>query len=719
MANYYNDIPQLRHYLRRQIMEQIAHLREHGFSECEKYDWAPIDKADAIDSYERVLSLIGELCAEHIAPNAYTVDRNAPTLKKGHITYSAATNSNLELLRKAGVMGLSLPRRHGGLNFPTTPFIMAAEMISAADASLQNIWGLQSCAETLYEFGTPDQHERYLSRICAGETMSMDLTEPDAGSDLQNVMLRATYDEAGGCWRLNGVKRFITNGDSDVHLVLARSEEGSRDGRGLSMFIYDRQNGGLSVRRIEHKMGVKGSPTCELVFRNAKAELCGSRRLGLIKYVMSLMNSARLGIAAQAVGISQAALKEARIYVSERRQFGTTIMHFAAVREMVDNIEAKLHASRALLYETCYYVDTYKSLGEEAKIRPLTDQEKADQKHFAKLADSLTPIAKGMGSEYANQNTYDSVQVHGGSGYMNDYTCERLYRDARVTSIYEGTTQMQVIAAVRHVTSGFYTDYIASLDKRQIRHELEPLREKLRRMTVLYGGAIERVMATESQEYHDLMARRLVEMAGSIIMGYLTLTDAEENIAMFSHSARNYIAYAEAEVIKHSQYIQNNLPRPIDTEVNIADENLALCREAIKNILPHREPMLLVDSMRREGNQVLAEYRVRGDEFFVQGHFPGLPIVPGVILCEIMGQGSSLLVAEYMHGRTPMYTGFEQVKFRRTVQPGDILHVSSRIAKKRGMYFVIEAEATVDGEPTCSGKLTIMLVETDKFSSKR
>lgn len=714
MTNFFNDNPQLAHYLDHPLVERTARLKERDFTEIETYDFAPVDEADAIDSYKRVLSIVGELCAEQIAPQAYSVDQKGPSLRKGHVSYAPATAAQLDVVRRAGIMGMTMPRRYGGLNFPTLPFMMAAEMISTADASLQNVWGLQSCAETLREFASPEQAEKYLTRVCAGETMSMDLTEPDAGSDLQSVMLRATYDEQEGCWRLNGVKRFITNGDADIHLVLARSEDGSRDGRGLSMFIYDKQNGGMTVRRIEHKMGIKGSPTCELVFRNAKAELCGSRRLGLIKYVMSLMNSARLGIAAQAVGISQATYKEALTYAFERKQFGKRIIAFPAVREMVDNIEAKLHASRAILYETGRFVDLFKSLSELSSERALTSDEREELKFYSKLADSLTPLAKGMAGEYANQNAYDCVQVHGGSGYMNDYTCERLYRDARITTIYEGTTQMQVVAAIKSVTSGQYGALIANYDAQPLKNQyLAPLKQRLCNMNAYYRSAIAIVTSANSQELLDFMARRLVEMAGSIIMGYLTLLDADKCPEIFEHSATKYIAFAEAEVLKHYIYIQNYTPLRDTEEAPTVEPSSRkeVVGNDIKEFLPHREPMLLVDRMWCEGNEVFGEYTVRGNEFFLQGHFPGKPIVPGVILCEIMGQCGSLLVADQLKGKTPLYTSFENARFKRQVKAGDTLLVRSHITRQRGSLYFIDATASVDGKIACTLSLAFLIVD--------
>ncbi|MDR3194387.1 MAG: acyl-CoA dehydrogenase family protein [Tannerella sp.] len=554
MANYFTDTLHYRHYLQHPLMQRIVELKERNYADRDTYDYAPLDFGDAVDSYEKVLEIVGEICAETIAPNAESVDQEGPAVHDGRVTYASGTRVNLETVRKAGLMGIALPRRFGGLNFPIVPYIMAADMVSRADAGFENLWGLQDCAETLYEFGNDDQRQRYLPRVCAGETMSMDLTEPDAGSDLQSVMLKATFSEQDSCWYLNGVKRFITNGDSDIHLVLARSEEGTRDGRGLSMFIYDKRNGGVNVRRIENKMGIKGSPTCELVFRNARAELCGERRLGLIKYVMALMNGARLGIMAQAVGLSEAACWEGYAYARERKQFGKAIIEFPAVYEMVALMRAKADASRAILYETARFVDVYKALEDISKERKLTPEERLELKKYNKLADAYTPMGKGMTTEFANQNTYDAIQIHGGSGFMKDYACERLYRDARITNIYEGTTQLQVVAAIRHVTTGTYLNQLRAYETLEYKPELDALKQKLTGMTGKYEKLVSLVTETKESEYIDFQARRLVEAAAHCIMGYLLLLDANREDA-FRRSAEVYVRYGEAEVEKIYAYI--------------------------------------------------------------------------------------------------------------------------------------------------------------------
>jgi hypothetical protein len=562
MANFYTDNPDLKHHLNHPMMRKIVELKERNFTDAEKFDYAPVDFEDAMDNYDRVLEIVGDICANTIAPNAEGVDHEGPTVKDGRVTYASGTIQNLEVCRKAGLMGMAMPRRLGGLNFPITPYIMAADIVSRADTGFENLWGLQDCAETLYEFGNEEQKQKYIPRVCAGETMSMDLTEPDAGSDLQAVMLKATKKE-DGTWVLNGVKRFITNGDSDIHLVLARSEEGTTDGRGLSMFIYDKRNGGVNVRRIENKMGIKGSPTCELTYKNAPAELCGDTRMGLIKYVMALMNGARLGIAAQSVGVSEIAYREALQYAKERRQFGKAIIEFPAVSEILSAMKGKLDASRSLLYETARYVDLYKALEDIAKERALTPDERKECKQYKKFADALTPLAKGLSSEYCNQNAYDCIQVHGGSGFMKDYACERIYRDARITSIYEGTTQLQVVAAIRHVTTGTYKALIDGYAQVEVPAELQSIKDNLAEMTAKYQEAINIVSAANQPAFTDFMARRLVEMAGNIVMSYLLLLDATRSES-FKRSAIIYNKMAQAEVTKHIDFIKSFDPAQLD-----------------------------------------------------------------------------------------------------------------------------------------------------------
>lgn len=563
MANNYTDHPELKFELNHPLMKRIVELKERDFRDKDSYDYAPLDFEDAMDSYDRVLDITGEIAGTTIADNAEGVDLEGPHHEGDRVRYASGTADNLDAMVKAGLNGMTMPRRYGGLNFPITPYTMCAELVAASDAGFGNIWSLQDCIETLYEFGNEDQHSRFIPRICAGETMSMDLTEPDAGSDLQSVMLKATYSEEEGCWLLNGVKRFITNGDANLHLVLARSEEGTTDGRGLSMFIYDKNSGGVNVRRIENKLGIHGSPTCELVYKNAHAELCGDRKLGLIKYVMALMNGARLGIAAQSVGISQAAYNEGLAYARDREQFGKAIINFPAVYDMLALMKAKLDAGRALLYQCARYVDIYKALDDIARERKLTPEERKEQKNFSKLADSLTPLAKGMNSEYCNQNTYDAIQIHGGSGFMMDYPIQRYYRDARITSIYEGTTQLQVVAAIRYVTNGSYLAQAREFEQAEVSEAMKPLVARAKAMADKLEEATARVKEAGDAAFHDICARHLVEMAADVIMLHLLIHNATANAELFEKSAHVYANFSEAEVAKHHTFVMNLRPEDL------------------------------------------------------------------------------------------------------------------------------------------------------------
>ncbi len=556
MANFFTDNEDLLFHLQHPLMKKIVALKERNFEDKDKYEYAPVDFEDAMDSYEKVLEIVGEICGDIVAPNAESVDVEGPTIVDNEVVYAKGTQENIDALVKAGLMGMTLPRKYEGLNFSIVPYIMAADIVSRADAGFVNIWGLQDCAETINEFASEDQKARFLPRIANGETAAMDLTEPDAGSDLQAVQLKATLNEENGKWYLNGVKRFITNGDAHISLVLARSEEGTSDGRGLSMFIYDRNHKSVIIRRLENKMGIIGSPTCELVFKNAPAELVGDRRLGLIKYVMALMNGARLGIGAQSVGLSEAAYREAVDYANERKQFGKAIIEFPAVYELLAMMKAKLDASRTLLYETSRYVDVYKAYMHIGNERQLTKEERNDMRYYQRLADFFTPLLKGMTSEYSNQIAYDSLQIHGGSGFMKDYPIERIYRDARITTIYEGTTQLQVVAAIRGVTTGGFLNRIREFEEMTLKPELHSYRRTLIGMTEEYEKAVNQVVKVKDNEYLDFHARRLVEMAGHIIMGYLLLLDTERD-ERYRRSAEIFIRMGRSENRARAEYISN------------------------------------------------------------------------------------------------------------------------------------------------------------------
>ena len=556
MANFFLDNKDLQFHLQHPLMRKIVALKERNYTLKDHHELAPQNFEDAMDNYRRVLEIAGEVCGEVIAPNAEGVDHEGPRVENDHVVYAEGTARNIDAITKAGLSGMTLPYEYDGLNFPLVCFVVANEMVARGDAGFENIWGLQDCAETLNEFASEELKRMFLPRVSAGETCAMDLTEPDAGSDLGAVMLKATYDEKSGRWLLNGVKRFITNGDANLHLVLARSEEGTKDGRGLSMFIYDKNEGGVDVRRIENKLGIHGSPTCELVFKNAKAELCGDRKLGLIKYVMALMNGARLGIAAQSVGLSQAAYNEGLAYAKDRKQFGKAIIEFPAVYDMLAIMKAKLDAGRSLLYQTSRYVDIYKALDDISRERKLTPEERQEQKKYSKLADAFTPLAKGMNSEYANQNAYDSIQIHGGSGFMLEYACQRIYRDARITSIYEGTTQLQTVAAIRYVTNGSYVATLRDYEMIPCSAEMQPLMERVKEMANKLDACTNAVKEAQNQELLDFLSRRLYEMAAVCIMSHLIIQDATRAPELFAKSALVYVNYAEAEVEKHFNFIR-------------------------------------------------------------------------------------------------------------------------------------------------------------------
>lgn len=555
MANYYTDHPEIEFHLDHPLMKRIVELKEKGYADKDQFADAPVCYEDAIENYKRVLDITGDVAANIIEPNSESVDLEGPHLVDGRMVYASKTVENIDATCKAGLWGVSMPRKYGGLNLPNVVFSMLSEVISAADAGFQNIWSLQSCIDTLYEFGSEEQRQKYIPRVCEGASMSMDLTEPDAGSDLQRVMLKATQDD-DGTWRLNGVKRFITNGDSDIHLVLARSEEGTHDGRGLSMFIYDKQSGGVTVRHIEHKLGIHGSPTCELVFKNAKAELCGSTRMGLIKYVMALMNGARLGIAAQSVGVEQEAYNEGLSYAKERMQFGKKIISFPAVYDMLSRMKAKLDAGRSLLYQTARYVDLYKALEDIGRDRKLTPEERQELKKWNRLADAFTPLAKGTNSEWANQNAYDAISIHGGSGFIMEYKSQRLFRDARIFSIYEGTTQLQVVAAIRYITNGTYLNIMKEMLQGEVSESLKPLQERVAKLVAAYEACLDKVKAGANQDEHDFLGRRLYDMTADIVASLLILDDATRAPELFEKSANVFVRMAEEEVMGKAAYIQ-------------------------------------------------------------------------------------------------------------------------------------------------------------------
>ncbi|MFQ5805406.1 MAG: acyl-CoA dehydrogenase family protein [Phycisphaerae bacterium] len=546
MPNFFTDNDDLQFLFGHIDLAQIARMQEDDFADAKSgIDYAPIDEADALDSYRRILEIVGDLAGNTIASRAEQIDREGHRLNEdGTVTLHALVRDNLRRLGQADLMGFTLPRQYGGLNCPSLVYSMAIEIVSRADASLMNIFGLQGIAETINAFASEEIKSEYLPRFASGElTGAMVLTEPDAGSDLQAVRLRAIQDERGN-WRLRGVKRFITNGCGEILLTLARSEPEITDGRGLSLFLSER-NEHIRVRHLERKLGIHGSPTCELVYDDAPARLIGERQRGLITYVMALMNGARVGIAAQSLGIAEAAYRLARKYAHTRKQFGGPIERLPAVAEMLTDMKVAIEAARALTYETSRVCDLENNNARLLDSGRITD--KVELKQRKNLARSLkrvngmlTPMSKYDASEMCVSVANTALQVLGGSGYMTDYPAERYLRDARITTIYEGTSQLQIVAAVRGVCSGAFEKWLA--EKEEAKYSDERLSDlKLRLMdaknTLLKATAY---VKQRGNEYMDLSGRRLVDSAATILIGHLLLAHARQN-ARKQYVARRFI----------------------------------------------------------------------------------------------------------------------------------------------------------------------------------
>ena len=526
MSNFFEENADIRFHLETMDLRRVVDLKEDGFLEKDDFAFAPKDYEDALENYRQVLRIVGEIAGEFIAPRARGVDREGACFLDGRVTYAKGTREALERLTRADLMGFTLPRKYGGINMPKTVYSMAIEMISRADAALMNLFGLQEIADTIYKFGTEAQRERYLPRFCSGEASgAMALTEPDAGSDLQAVRLKASQGEDGQ-WYIDGVKRFITNGCADISLVMARSEPGSSSGRGLSLFIYDRDEG-MKIRRIEDKLGIHGSPTCEIQFNQAPVELLGQRKMGLIKYTLSLMNGARLGVAAQAVGIAEAAYRSAAKYAAERIQFKKPIREFSAVSELLSEMKVEIEACRTLLYETSKIVDLKEGLEEQQDRHPETKKDlKADLKKFTRYASLLTPIIKARAAESANRISYDALQIHGGVGYTKDFDVERYTRDARITNIYEGTTQLQVVAAIGGVMTGVADDFLDELEKAHDFSAVSDLADRVGGLRQALNTAVGVVKEERDHVFQEFHAARLVEMATDALMALLLCADS-------------------------------------------------------------------------------------------------------------------------------------------------------------------------------------------------
>ncbi|MCX5673643.1 MAG: acyl-CoA dehydrogenase family protein [Planctomycetota bacterium] len=546
MANFYADNGDIQFHLDHMDLEPLVRLREPDFEDAAVYDYAPADVADAVDNYRRVLDLVGGIAGDTIAPLSPQIDTDGSHLDTdaGCVRYAPGIRKALDVLAQADLMGATLPRRFGGLNLPGIIYAMATEIVSRADASLMNIFGLQGIAETINMFASEEQKREFLPRFAAGQvTGAMVLTEPDAGSDLQNIQLRAYQDETGQ-WRLQGVKRFITNGCGEVLLVLARSETDETGGMGLSLFLAERDPA-IRIRRTEVKMGIHGSPTCEMQFNDAPAQLVGERRRGLVTYVMALMNGARIGIAAQSLGIAEAALRVARNYAATRVQFGRTIDRFPAVADLLAEMKLAIESGRALLYEATLAADFEYAL--EAAMQREADSAKRseinkEQKKYKRLAAFLTPVAKYYLSEMCNRVAYEAISVLGGSGYMKDYPLEQLYRDARITSIYEGTSQLQVLAAVRGVTSGTAEKRFAELAAGAAPEGFDAEAAQLAETRKKLAAAVEYVKK-QPADYVDLCARPLVDVAADVYLGYLWLGMARHSAAKAAR-ARRFISRA-------------------------------------------------------------------------------------------------------------------------------------------------------------------------------
>jgi alkylation response protein AidB-like acyl-CoA dehydrogenase len=559
MANFFLENPDIQFHFKRFDLAEVVGQIERGYGEAGAFPYAPVNYEDAMENYRRVLEVIGDLAANNIAPRAAAVDVEGASLENGHVEYAAGTRQNLRELGQADLHGMILPREFGGLQFPFSVYMMAVEMISRADASLMNIFGLQDIGETIHKFGTAEQHREFVPKFCTGEyTGAMALTEPDAGSDLQAVKLQA-YQNDRGEWFLRGVKRFITNGNAHVLLVLARSEPGTRDGRGLSLFVCH-GDATVKVRRIEHKLGIHGSPTCELQFNDTPAQLVGSRKFGLIKYVLDLMYRARMGVSAQSLGLAQAAFEEALKYARERRQFGRAIVEIPVVANMLIEMRVMLEANRSLFYSTAKSVDEKEML--EFRIErlkkeklPCTD-EILRLKELTKVANLLTPMTKYILSESANKIAYDALQIHGGTGYMKEFRVERLARDARITNIYEGTSQMQVVAAAGGVINDVLGEWFSAREKREFRGGLSMLAEHLKEIRRLFLDSLRYVVEKRDSAFQDVAAKDLVDLYWSLYTGYLLLEEAEQEPRKV-FIANRFIVNALAGARKNAESIRS------------------------------------------------------------------------------------------------------------------------------------------------------------------
>ena len=561
MPNFFTDNSDIQFYFNNLDIREVVSIAENDFEDAKTFNYAPTDYDDAKENYRKVLEIVGDIAGNYIAERAAEVDEEGALFKDGKVSYAKGTKENLKQLAQADLMGMIFPRKYGGLNFPFTMYMMAVEIVSRADASLMNLFGLQDIADTIKKFGNEEQRMEFLPGFCTGEyTGAMALTEPDAGSDLQAVKLQAYQDE-NGKWFLKGVKRFITNGNGNVILVLARSEAGTKDGRGLSIFAcYGDET--VKVRRIEHKLGIHGSPTCELQFNNTPCQLVGARRFGLIKYVFDLMYRARMGVSAQALGISQAAYEEALKYARARVQFGKTIYTIPVVTNMLIDMRITLEANRALFYSTAQVVDIKEKL--EEKIEKLKEEgkpfteENMRLKRYTREAGFLTPLTKFVLTEAANRITFDALQIHGGTGYMREFRVERLARDARITNIYEGTSQLQVVAAIGGVINDIFAERFDKYEKKEYKGGVGNLVNHLKEIRGIFKDCLKFVTEKKDPAFQDVAAKDLVELYSYIYIGYLLIDQAEiEPKKVFT--ANRYILNSIANARKNAESIKDGL----------------------------------------------------------------------------------------------------------------------------------------------------------------
>lgn len=528
IENFFLDNPDLQFRLEQLDLREVLDLKEKGYSEAGQYPTAPRNYEDAKDNYRMILEVLGGICATRVAPRAAEADEEGVHFQNGQVEYARATRDAIEALRQAELFGSMLPRKYGGLFLPESIYQMMVEIVSRAESGLMTIFGLQEIASSIEEYGSEEAKQRVLPKFSRGEVSgAMILTEADAGSDLGAVQTRAVYDEKASVWRLTGVKRFITNGNADVSLVLARSEEGSHDGRGLSLFLVERDES-VKIRRIENKMGLHASPTCELQYNNTPAELIGKRRFGLLRYSMALMNGARLAVAAQALGIAEAAYREAVKYAGQRIQFGKPIRELQPVARMLISMRGEIEASRALLGETGRVVDLLKAYERAATEGTPADPDDARErlKSAATLAETLTPIVKYYSTEMGNRVCFQAVQIHGGVGYMREFQVERLMRDQRVTNIYEGTSQLQVVAATGKLLGHALDPLLHGWMDMAVESDLSAEKAILEESTMQFQKAVDHLKGQE-RAVIDFYAGDLVDMAVWIICAWLILRDAQ------------------------------------------------------------------------------------------------------------------------------------------------------------------------------------------------